>query len=253
MSHTNRYSDILAAFYETAQQYGSVGDEQYYIDAGTNANGPVLEAACGTGRIYLALRRRGVDIDGFDISHAMLKRLREKARAENLQSTVWQADLRSIGTTRAYEVVLMPFNSFCSLVEIDDQLEALESLHSVLDPGGRLLFDVFVPRYDVIAESFGEWQTPQTFTNNGRQLTARTRATIADEVKQTYRTEYQIRDDNGNVVAHEEFMLSHLPVEQIELLARLSPFDTWSVAGGFDTDRVTDGDQMQVWTLRKQT
>jgi len=251
MDDANRFSPELAAFYESGHGYGDVGDESFYLDAATSADGPVLEGACGTGRLYLEFLRRGVDADGFDVSPSMLDILREKAAAENLTPTVWEADLRSIDADRTYSLAVVPYNSFCNLREVDDQLAALEAFHDVLEPGGRLLFDAFVPRYDVIAESFGEWQDGRVFEHEGAQLRGQSRATIESQVDQTYRTEQQLLNTDGDVVARDEFLLSHLPPQQVELLARQSSFQRWSVRGGFDDDPLADGDDVQVWELVK--
>lgn len=250
MSDVNRYSETLAAFYEATHDYGAVGDESFYLDAAMDVDGPVLEAACGTGRLYLELLRRGVDADGFDVSRPMLEILREKADAENLTPTVWQADLRSIQADRTYALAFVPYNSLSNFQTVDDQLAALEALHDVLEPGGRLLFDVYVPRYNVIAESFGEWQDAKEFEHDGRRLEGRTRTTIANQVEQTYRAEHEILNDD-ELVAREEFVVSHLPPQQVELLARQSSFEQWSVSGGFDDEPLTDGDKIQVWELVK--
>ena len=145
----------------------------------------------------------------------------------------------------------MPYNSFCNLREVDDQLAALEAFHDILKPGGRLLFDVYVPQYGVIAESFGEWQAVQEVEYRGRQLRGPSRATIKNEVEQTYRTEQELRDANDEVVAHDKFVLSHLPPQQVELLARQSPFEQWSVRSGFEGEALTAGDGIQVWELVK--
>lgn len=251
MSEANRFSEELAAFYEASHDYGDVGDESFYLDAATGADGPVLEGACGTGRLYLELLRRGVDADGFDISPAMLEILREKATTENLTPTVWEADLRSIDADRSYALALVPYNSFCCLQRVDDQLAALEAFYDVLEPGGRLLFDVYVPRYDVIAEAFGEWQEIREVECNGMRLRGRSRTTIADQVKQIYRAEQELLDADGEVVARDEFTLSHLPPQQVELLSRQSPFEQWSVWGGFDGEPLADGDSVQLWELTK--
>lgn len=251
MSRVNQFSKELAAFYEASHNYGDIGDESFYLDAATSADGPVLEGACGSGRLYLELLRRDVDADGFDVSPTMLDILREKAASEDLTPSVWEADLRSIDANRTYTLALVPYNSFYNLPEVDDQLEALEAFYDVLEPGGRLLFDVYVPRYDVIAESFGEWQDVQEVEYDGTQLRGRSRTTIADQVKQTYRAEQELLDEHGDVVARDEFVLSHLPPQQVELLARLSPFEQWSASGGFDGDPLTDGDSVQVWELVK--
>ena len=251
MTNVNQFTEELAAFYESTHSYGDIGDESFYLDAAADTDGPVLEGACGTGRLYLELLRHGIDADGFDVSPAMLEILRTKAAADDLNPTMWAADLRSIGADRTYELVLVPYNSFCNLQRVDDQLSALDALHTVLDPGGRLLFDVYVPRYDIIAKSFGEWQDAQEFEYEGRTVRGRSRATIADQVEQTYRTEQELLDSTGEVVTHEEFVLSHLPPQQVELLARQSPFEQWSVRGGFDGGPLTDGDSVQVWELVK--
>ncbi|WP_458207373.1 class I SAM-dependent methyltransferase [Haladaptatus sp. NG-SE-30] len=251
MSETNRFSAELAVFYEASHDYGDIGDESFYLDAATDAGGPVLEGACGTGRLYLELLRRNVDADGFDVSPEMLDILREKATTENLTPTVWEGNLRSIGANRAYTLALVPYNSFCNLRGVDDQIEALEAFHDVLEPGGRLLFDVYVPRYDVIAESFGEWQEIREVESEGRKFMGRAKTTIANQVEQTYCAEQELLDSDDEVVARDTFILSHLPAQQVELLARLSPFEQWSVSGGFDGEPLTDGDSVQVWELIK--
>jgi len=251
MNRTNQFSEELAAFYEASHDYGDIGDESFYLDAATDADGPVLEGACGSGRLYLELLRRGVDADGFDVSPAMLDILREKAAAEDLSPTVWEADLRSVDADRSYALALVPYNSLCNLPTVDDQLAALNALHDVLEPGGRLLFDAYVPRYDVIAESFGEWQGVRTVEYEGTELRGRSRTTIDDQVKQTYRAEQELLDADGEVVARDEFVLSHLPPQQVELLARHSPFEQWSVTGGFDGEPLAHGDDVQVWELVK--
>ncbi len=251
MSDANGFSEPLAAFYEATHNYGDVGDESLYLDAATGADGPVLEGACGSGRLYLELRREGVDADGFDVSGPMLDLLRDNAAREGLDPTVWQADLRSVATDRTYALAIVPYNSMCNLRTVDDQLAALRSLHETLEPGGRLLFDAYVPRYDVVAGSFGEWVERGEFEYEGRPLVGHTRATVADEVAQTYRTEQELRTPDGDVVARDEFVLSHLPPQQVELLARQSPFDGWTAWGGFGREPLADGADVQVWELNR--
>lgn len=250
MSEVNRYSEPLAAFYEATHD-GDVGDESFYLGAAVEADGPVLEAACGTGRLYLELLDHGVDADGFDVSRPMLNVLREKAAVEGLTPSVWQADLRTVRVDRTYARVVVPYNSICNLQGVDDQVTALESLYELLAPGGRLLFDAYVPRYDVIADSFGEWQSPKKFEYEGTPLVGRTRATLADQVEGTYRTEHEIRTPDDELVTRESFVVSHLPPQQVELLARHSSFSQWSVTGEFTDDPLESGDCVQVWELVK--
>lgn len=251
MADPNRYSEEIALLYDATHDYGDVGDESFYVEAARQADGPVLEGACGTGRLYLELLRRGVDADGFDVSPAMLERLREAASEEGLSPSVWTDDLRSFDTGRRYALAIVPYNSVPTLRTVDDQFAALEALHAALEPGGRLVFDAYVPRYDVVADAFGEWRSVGTIERDGETLRGRSRARIDDEVNQTYRTEQELVTVDGAVVARDEFVLSHLPPQQVELLARASPFEEWTAWGGFDRAPLTDGADVQVWELVK--
>ena len=52
---------------------------EFYLGLAQAARGPVLDVACGTGRIMLPCLKAGVDIEGLDLFPGMLSRLREKA------------------------------------------------------------------------------------------------------------------------------------------------------------------------------
>ena len=54
-------------------------DVPYWVETAKAAAGPVLEIACGTGRVLLPVRKAGVDIDGLDQSPEMIARLKDKA------------------------------------------------------------------------------------------------------------------------------------------------------------------------------
>jgi SAM-dependent methyltransferase len=247
----NEFTEPFARFYDARTRDTTVGDETFYREAATDADGPVLEAACGTGRLYLEFLRAGVDADGFDASPAMLDVLRERAADAGLDPSVWVADLRAPATDRRYDLVVVPYNSVVALTTVDDRLAALTAAHDLLRPGGRLLFDAYVPRQSVIADSFGEWRETTATTPDGETLRARTKTTVADEVTQTYRAERELLDENGDVLASETYVNAHLPPQQVELLARASPFDDWRATGGFDGEPLTDGAEVQVWELAK--
>ena len=46
------------------------------------AGGPVLDVACGTGRVAIDLAREGIAVHGVDVSPHMVARAREKLQAE---------------------------------------------------------------------------------------------------------------------------------------------------------------------------
>jgi 2-polyprenyl-3-methyl-5-hydroxy-6-metoxy-1,4-benzoquinol methylase len=65
------------AFYVGGAPIG--GDVAFYERLARDTGGGVLELACGTGRIALALAEAGLEITGVDISEGMLSVARQKA------------------------------------------------------------------------------------------------------------------------------------------------------------------------------
>src|SRR5688572_20121261 len=65
----------------------------FYVALARSADGPVLDIACGTGRILLPCLQAGVDIEGMDLFEPMLKTLRAKAADLNLSPRLHQADM----------------------------------------------------------------------------------------------------------------------------------------------------------------
>ncbi|MFC3959701.1 class I SAM-dependent DNA methyltransferase [Halovivax cerinus] len=245
------YRGARARFYDEQLRETDRPDVAYYRDLATSVDGPVLETACGTGRIYLQLLAAGVDADGFDLSADALAVLRENAAERGLDPAVWTADLTDFAVDREYALATCPFNAIQHLETVDDQLAALESVHDALAPGGRFVFDTFVPGFDVICETYGEWQE-RTVAYRGVDHELRTRTRVVDEVEQRFAVETELSDPDGEPVFAETDRLSMLPKQQVEVLARKSPFTEWSVTGDFTDEPIEDGHSIQVWELRRE-
>jgi SAM-dependent methyltransferase len=244
------YRAELAEVYNECVDALDKGDRDFYADLARDADGPMLELACGTGRVYLELLRAGADADGFDLSAESLDRLREKAADAGLEPSVWRDDMADFAVEREYALAVCPFNTIQHLRTVEDQLACLRQVHDALAPGGEFVFEVFVPGFDVICETYGEWEINEIeFRGEPHEL--RTQSRISDEVEQEFTVENELRDENGEVVFRDEHRLAMLPKREVELLARLSPFEEWSVAGDYDGTPISDGDSKQVWTLRK--
>src|SRR6476469_8838735 len=74
----------------------------FYTSLARAANGPVLDIACGTGRILLPCLQADVDIEGLDLYEPMLKTLRAKAAALGLSPTLHRADMGEFSLPRRF-------------------------------------------------------------------------------------------------------------------------------------------------------
>jgi len=241
---------LQAAFMDTVYRAAARDDVDYYCDLASEVDGPVLELGCGTGRIYLELLAAGVDADGIDLSATSLAVLRERAAERGLDPNVWQGDMTAVTADREYTLVTCPFNAIQELVTVEQQQALLESAYDLLAPGGRFVFDTFVPNFEYIAEQWGEWQQrPIEFRNESVEF--HTRSRLVDEVTQTYVSEKKAITEEGDQLFSFEGEATLLPYREIELLAELSPFESWEVTGDYTDEPLSDGHSAQVWALEK--
>src|SRR5581483_1384210 len=81
----NRYGDMCAEVYVLDKPPGALFDQTYYAQALSGVEGPILEAACGSGRLMIPLLEAGYDIRGFDRSESMLAQHRKACDARGLK------------------------------------------------------------------------------------------------------------------------------------------------------------------------
>ena len=237
-----------ATFFDHLYRQKRTNDVDFFRDQATRVDGPVLELGCGTGRIYLTLLRAGVDADGLDVLETNLALLREMTQEEGLEPSVWQGDMTSFTAEREYALVICPFNTFLLLLTHEDQRKTLECVYDALLPGGTFVFDVFVPSFDVICETYGEWETG-TVEYRGAERAYRTRVRLVDEVRQEIVVEYEVSAPDGEELFSSNFRMTLLPYSELELLAESSPFESWTVNGDYADEQLADGDRVQVWSL----
>lgn len=247
----HRDSDRLRAeFMDTVFREAARDDVAYYRDCATATEGPVLELGCGTGRIYLALLAAGVDADGLDRSAASLAVLRDTAEARGLTPSVWQADMTAVAVDRDYTLVTCPFNAIQELTTIAQQRALLEAAYDALAPGGTFVFDTFVPDFEYIAETWGEWQR-RSIEFRGEPVEYHTRTRLVNEVTQEYVSEKKAITQEGDQLFAFAGRATLLPYRELEVLARLSPFESWSVTGDYTDEPLADGHAAQVWALNR--
>jgi SAM-dependent methyltransferase len=134
-------------------------DIQFYVDETQAANGPCLELGCGTGRIVIPAARAGATVVGVDTAQPMLAQARRKIAAlpTDVQQriTLHRGDMRTVKLDQQFALVTVPFRAFLHLLTADDQIAALNNMHQLLQPGGRLVLNFFDPSLESIVAHGG--------------------------------------------------------------------------------------------------
>ena len=165
MSHDSPY-DAIARIYDP-WSLSVVEDIDFYVEEAAASGGPVVELACGTGRIAVPVAAAGIRVIGVDGSAGMLEVARERAAAAGVEALIdlRLGDLREPPVPERVPLVLIPFRSLLHMTTEPDRERALRAVHDLLLPGGRLVFDVFAPSRDDVEATDGRWleREPEIF------------------------------------------------------------------------------------------
>jgi SAM-dependent methyltransferase len=147
----DRYARF-ARYYDL--EYASVdADLDFYRSFAIQANGPVLELGCGTGRVLAALEDLQLALTGVDSSPAMLDIARKSLHAT---TTLVESDIIDLATCaelpdKPYWMAFSAINSFLHFPDTESQIAALEAVRAVMVTGGILLLDLMVPEPSYLA------------------------------------------------------------------------------------------------------
>jgi SAM-dependent methyltransferase len=148
----NEYPGFFARFYDLIYSKVETGiDESLYYKRISQTKGKILEAGVGTGKLFVKALKDGADIYGVDISPAMIDVLRKKLDDKD-QGRVIVKDITDMNLDVKFDLVISPFRVFAHLLEVEDQLKALNCIYKHLNPGGIFIFDVFVPDLKILLE-----------------------------------------------------------------------------------------------------
>ncbi len=153
----DEYSGLGARYYDFIP--GLPGDVQFYVEEARHCGSPVLELGCGTGRVLIPTAQAGIPIVGLDRSPDMLAVAREKlaglgAETENHVRLV-EGDMRSFSFGERFNLITIPFRAFLHLMTDEDERAALHCIRDHLADGGRLIFNIFDPKLEIITAHQG--------------------------------------------------------------------------------------------------
>ena len=80
--YDSEQEDLVVKYYDRAFGVGSQHERRWYLDRVKAQGGPVLDLACGTGRLALDIAALGLSVTGIDQSESMLAQFRTKLRAK---------------------------------------------------------------------------------------------------------------------------------------------------------------------------
>jgi SAM-dependent methyltransferase len=130
-------------------------DIGFYLEYAEQCGSPVLELACGTGRILIPVAEAGYEIYGVDLNENMLDRCRSKVTERGLgeRAHLYLADMARFELPRTdFGLAYIPVRSFMHLNTQAEQIACLERTHAHMRPDGLFIVDIYAPSYAMMAQ-----------------------------------------------------------------------------------------------------
>lgn len=190
-------------------------DVGFYLDFAREYGSPVLELACGTGRLLVPLAEAGFEVHGIDLSENMLALCRQKISERHLDGRVHLtlANMTQFDLVRKdFALVFIALRSFMHLLTQADQLACLQQVRRHLRPGGYFIVSVIAPDFDRLAQKPDdafiirrEFDLP-----NGHHVIRKDRLVGHDVVNQTRQIEFKFEEfDAGGTLVRERVVPLH--------------------------------------------
>ena len=218
--------------------YQRIEDINFYVEQAKKFGSPILELACGTGRVLLEIAKKGFAITGLDMSDAMLNILRKKLEKENenVQKNVdiVKGDMRNFALDRKFNLIIVPFSSIVHLLTLDDALKAFKCVYNHLNKDGAFIFDTFTPNLELLAKKRRVEFDIRDIDGNGTLAFWEVASYDLTNQLITVKRYGFVETDNRKKKFMWRFKIRYWFKSELELLLKLAGFGNIAVFGGFD-------------------
>jgi SAM-dependent methyltransferase len=136
------WPEVFASDYD--ERVELVADIPFYVGLASEAVGPVVELAVGTGRVAVPVAQAiGRAVIGIDSSPAMLDHARTRALRAGVELELIGCDLRDFELTERAGLIYCPFRSLLHLNTWADRRRVFERVARSLLPDGRFAWNAF--------------------------------------------------------------------------------------------------------------
>lgn len=218
------------------------GDIAFYKKYAQQQGSPILELACGTGRILIPIAQTGTECYGLDSDREMLAMCETKAQTLDLNNIHLQvASMDDFHYDQEFSYIYIPFRSFQHLLNVEQQMQCLQLVRDHLRDDGIFILDVFAPNIGKISsysKKKEEWEKEFSRKNQRTESTItryyQAQADLANQVIEV-EMKWEERNDTGILVARKQghFKLRYIFRYELEHLLYRCGFQP-AIYGYFD-------------------
>jgi len=249
-------SDLVVKYYDLAFGISGESEVAWYLDKVKTFGGPVLDLACGTGRLALLIAKAGYEVTAIDFSDGMLeifkKNLQKSASFVRDRVLVRHQSMTDFNLGRKFNTIIC-CDAFFHNLTVEDEILCLNKVAAHLEPKGVFVFNLPNPNCEFIMKA--SENLDGDFTERGRYemgdedgFLLVEQANICDPSIQTITTKLRFKRYDSNGVKVEEGKSSWttrylFQYEVVHLLYRCG-FEINKLVGDYKEGPVKKGSQL---------
>jgi ubiquinone/menaquinone biosynthesis C-methylase UbiE len=220
-------------------------DIPFYLNKAREYGDPVLEIACGTGRVTIPIAKEGVSITGLDLLNSMLREAGKKAKEENLNIEWIEGDMTNFNLNRRFNLIIIPAVAFNWILENDNIRKCLECVKKHLTSKGRFILTAFNPDLEILARD-----PAKTFPNaeypdpDGKGLITVRESNFYDKKSQINSVKYHYFIGGKELI--NELKLRMIFPKELDMILKYNGFIIEAKFGEFDETPFTSDSRLQI-------
>ena len=221
--------------YYDLQNNSIVDDIPFFLKQIEKYGDPVLELACGTGRITIPIAEEGIDISGLDIIKNMLSYAKSKAKAKNIDIEWIEADCRDFNIDKKFSIIFFPFNSIAHIHDLESIEACFSCVRKHLKHNGKFIIDMFNPSLDRLTRStFTRYPVANLYDAYNKETLTIMESNSYDADTQINRIKwYYKKNDQTDEIVNELNMRIYYP-QEIDALLKYNGFTIENKFGNYD-------------------
>jgi 2-polyprenyl-3-methyl-5-hydroxy-6-metoxy-1,4-benzoquinol methylase len=225
---------------------------EFFSDLARQYGSPILDVACGTGRLTIPLAEQGYTMTGVDITSEMLKTAQEKSEHLSLPINWIEADVRKLMMNQNYQIIYTTGNAFQAFLTRETQEGLLQFVHKHLHPKGVFAFET---RNPVLSELLKKQDGKRKIgiDVNGKRI-IHTWQNSYDPITQLghHKQTYQTSLNEHKKAKTTRIAIRYVFPQELETLLHYNGFVLESVYGDFDKSPLQADSPLMVCICRKR-
>ena len=229
-----KYPTNFARFYDTIYHHVRDGvDNEYFHNEIQRSGGKILEIGVGTGRLFINALNQGADIHGLDISESMLEILYKKLQKDQYYR-ISQQNIINFSFDFKFDLIIAPFRVIMHLLDIEEQIKAIDNVYNHLNSNGRFIFDTFIPDLNQLIKGINNQMDFEGEYDSGQKI-RRFVSTFPDLINQTIQVNFHLEWEEKNELKHDDWIL---PLRfffryELEHLLERTKFEKYKIYGDY--------------------